>query len=60
MAPDQQARCDELHGLMGVLPERDLAIGTRLVAVEERDGYVLEKLMLDLNGLEGVPGWTGR
>ncbi len=52
-----QERREELYGLMGELPERDRPVGAQLVAVEERDGYVLEKLMLDLNGLEGVPAY---
>ena len=57
---NSQARRDELYSLMGELPERDRPIGAQLVAVEERDGYVLEKLMLDLNGLEGVPAYFTR
>ncbi len=32
----------------------------RRLAVEERTGYVLEKLDLDLNGLERVPAWFAR
>lgn len=50
-------RRHELYGLMGDLPERNRPIEARTVSVEERDGYVLERLALDLNGLEPVPAF---
>jgi dienelactone hydrolase len=51
------ARRKELHALLGPLPEVAGPPAARLVACEEREGYVLEKLVLDLNGLEGVPAY---
>lgn len=50
-----ERRRRELYDLLGRLPDRDRPVGARAVAVERRDGYVLEKLLLDLNGLEEVP-----
>ena len=48
-------RREELWGLLGDLPTRDRDISCRVVAVEERPAYVLERLRLDLNGIEEVP-----
>lgn len=50
-------RRQHLYGLMGELPDRNRPITARTVTVEERDGYVLETLELDLNGLEPVPAY---
>ena len=44
-----------LYSLLGDLPPRDRAISAELVSQEDRGGYVLEKLTLDLNGIEPVP-----
>lgn len=49
-----------LYGLMGVLPPRDRPVGARKVSEEKRDGYVLEKLVLDLNGIEEAPAFLAR
>ncbi len=49
-----------LYGLLGDLPPRDRPISAQLVAREERDGYLLEKLVLDLNGFEPVPAYFVR
>ncbi len=57
---DTTARRQELYRLLGDLPPRDRAIGVRIVSVDERPGYVLEKLVLDLNGLEPVPAYFAR
>ena len=54
---DKEARREQLYDLMGDLPDRSREITTRLVAVEERETYVLEKLVLDLNGVEDVPAY---
>jgi dienelactone hydrolase len=51
------ARRAELYGLLGDLPARDRKIGARTVSVEERPGYILEKLVLDVNGIEPVPAY---
>ena len=50
-----EARRRELYGLLGDLPPRQRPIGARTLSVEERPGFLLEKLVLDINGLEPVP-----
>lgn len=45
----------ELYALLGDLPPRDRPVTVTRLAEEERPGYILEKLSLDLNGLEPVP-----
>ena len=53
----QQRRREELWGLLGELP-RGRAVGpARKVKSEQRDGYTLEHLELDLNGSEPVPAF---
>ena len=51
----QDERREELYGLLGDLPPRDRPISASKVSEERRGGYVLERLVLDLNGLEPVP-----
>jgi dienelactone hydrolase len=51
----KEKRRAELRGLLGDLPSRDLPLAAMTVSVEERETYVLERLVLDLNGLEQVP-----
>jgi len=50
----------ELLALLGRLPPRDLPITSELVKTEERDGYILETLLLNLNGIEDVPAFFAR
>ncbi len=50
----------ELYELLGDLPPRERPIRADLLRTEERPGYVLEKLSLDLNGLEAVPAYFVR
>lgn len=57
---EQGARRRELYGLLGELPDRDRPIRARTIAEEELPGYVLETLLLDLNGLEPVPAHFAR
>jgi dienelactone hydrolase len=57
MQPPTDARRDELRALLGALPDVTGPPAARLVAREEREGYVLEKLVLDLNGNEDVPAY---
>ena len=57
---DARARREELYALLGDLPERQRPIAARKVGEEEREGYVLEKLVLDLNGIEEVPAFFAR
>lgn len=46
-----------LYDLMGDLPERDRPVSVRKVDEEEREHYLLERLELDLNGIEPVPAY---
>lgn len=55
-----QSRRQELYSLLGDLPERSRPVSSRLLAREERENYILEKLLLDLNGLEPVPAYFVR
>ena len=52
-----EARRRELYGLLGDLPPRQRQISARTLSVEERPRFVLEKLVLDTNGLEPVPAY---
>ena len=54
------ARRSQLYGLLGKLPPRERAVGARLISVEDRGSWVLEKLVLDLNGIEAAPAWFAR
>jgi len=56
---DQQERRQQLYELLGDLPDRDRAISAEKVGEEQRKGYILEKLVLDLNGIELVPAYFG-
>ncbi len=49
-----------LYGLLGDLPPRHRPITATTITVEEKPSYVLEKLKLDLNGLEVVPAYFVR
>ncbi len=60
MSGEQAARRRELYDLLGDLPDRDRPVAAVKVAEEEREGYVLEKLVLDLNGVEPVPAYFVR
>jgi acetyl esterase/lipase len=51
----QKRRREELWSLLGDLPPRDRPIGARTLSTEKGDGYTLEHLELDVNGLESVP-----
>lgn len=51
----QLALRQQLYGLLGDLPPRDRPLAARVVAQERRQEYVVERLLLDLNGIEDVP-----
>src|SRR5579864_2745775 len=51
----QQDRRRELWRLLGDLPWTHRPAPPRLVSKEEHEGYTLERLVLDLNGIEPVP-----
>lgn len=57
---DAGQRRKQLYDLLGDLPDRYRPIGALKVDEREHDGYILEKLELDLNGLEPVPAWLAR
>lgn len=51
------ARRAQLYGLLGDLPPRDRPIAADTLSTEQRDGYVVEKLKLDLNGSQPVTAY---
>src|SRR5262245_56751657 len=51
----QERRRKELWSLLGELPWPHTPRAPTLVRREQHDGYMLERLVLDLNGLEPVP-----
>ena len=57
MSPDATEQRRLLLSLLGELPPLKRPINARLVKQEERDGYLLETLLLDLNGSEAVPAY---
>ncbi len=52
-----ETRRRELYALLGDLPPRNRPVSSTLIAREERAGYILETLVLDLNGIETVPAY---
>ena len=57
---DKDKRRQDLYALMGDLPERTGPVSAVKVSEEERDAYVLERLVLDLNGIEPAPAYFVR
>jgi hypothetical protein len=57
---DAAGRRAALYGLLGDLPDRERPIGATKRGEEEKDGYVLESWVLDLNGLEPAPALLAR
>lgn len=55
-AAHQAKRREDLWALLGELPRRKKPAG-KLLKTEKRDGFTLEHLELDLNGLEAVPAY---
>jgi dienelactone hydrolase len=51
---------EQLYGLLGDLPDRRRPVRGTLKGQETRDGYVLERWELDLNGAEAVPAYLAR
>ncbi len=49
-----------LYELLGKLPPRDRKVSAKLVATEDRGTYLLETLVLDLNGLELAPAYFAK
>ena len=51
----QERRRKELWSLLGDLPWQHRAEKPKLLSTEKHEGYTLERLVLDLNGIEPVP-----
>ncbi len=51
----QERRRKELWGLLGDLPWQHRPSPPKLVKTEKHEGFTLERLVLDLNGVEPVP-----
>jgi len=51
----QERRRKELWALLGDLPWQHTPGAPRVVATEKHEGYTLQRLVLDLNGIEPVP-----
>lgn|SRR5690606_5264730 len=50
-------RRELLYSLLGDLPPRARPVSAQRTGVEERESYILEKLLLDLNGIDPVPAY---
>lgn len=57
---DPAALRQQLYQLLGELPPRHRPVAGRCLGREEHAGYVVEKLLLDLNGQEEVPAYLVR
>ena len=57
---DPTARRQQLYNLLGDLPDRRRPISVTCIGVEQRPRYILERLVLDLNGIETVPAYFVR
>jgi hypothetical protein len=53
----QKRKREKLYKLLGDLPERNYPVKVIRKIEEEREKYILEKLILDLNGYELVPAY---
>jgi len=60
MTYNKEERRKQLYSLLGDLPDRSYKISVSKIAEEECKSYVLEKLLLDLNGIEPVPAYFVR
>jgi dienelactone hydrolase len=57
---DKDERRRQLFALLGDLPDRSRPIAASQIGQEDRPSYVLEKWVLDLNGIEPVPAYFAR
>jgi dienelactone hydrolase len=60
MLPNKEERRNQLYGLLGDLPDRSRGVSAVKVGEDDGESYVLEKLVLDLNGIEPVPAYFAR
>jgi dienelactone hydrolase len=54
---DASGRRKELYNLLGDLPARNRPLSAKSLSTETRKGFLLERLVLDLNGFEPVPAY---
>lgn len=54
---DKGKQRQELYGLLGKLPERHRPFTVKTISLEEKGELIVEKLLLDINGLELVPAY---
>lgn len=54
---EKQSERAKLYSLLGDLPERTAPITSQKIAEEKHGNFILEKLLLDLNGIEQVPAY---
>ncbi|WP_114752492.1 dienelactone hydrolase family protein [Pleomorphovibrio marinus] len=59
LTPKEQER-KQLYELLGRLPDRNRPISVKVVSTEEKEGVILQKLLLDINGLEMVPAYLSK
>jgi len=57
---EQETRRKKLYNLLEDLPARDREISATKISECEHEGYILEKLILNLNGIELVPAYFAR
>ncbi|KAA3659651.1 MAG: alpha/beta hydrolase [Chloroflexi bacterium] len=57
MNRNKESERQALYALLGDLPPRDRVISAEVVTQRECDTYLLETLLLDLNGVEPVPAY---
>ena len=57
---DVEKRRKELMGLLGNLPPLERKVSAQLIESRDMGGWVLETLLLDLNGIESVPAYLAR
>ena len=55
MQSAQDERRRELYALLGDLPDRLRPISATIISSETRDNGIIEKIELELNGIERVP-----
>ncbi|MCL2055854.1 MAG: acetylxylan esterase [Oscillospiraceae bacterium] len=60
MHKDKQESRGLLYSLLGDLPERGRPISAELLNKKDCGGYILETLLLDLNGIEPVPAYVAK
>lgn len=60
MEQDAAKRRQELYSLLGDLPPRDRDVSAELVSAQEIENYLVEKLKLNLNGMESVPAYFAK